>query len=127
MPYRKVSVALEIVMHWHMVLDEKGHYVSMNNYFSLVGLLTKMASKGIYAIGIVTCNCIALPSSLKNKKTFKRCEQRFMDWAMHENRGHELYSKKNKYLVLFLSTHAKPTGFPCLLNDIVSCRNEAIK
>lgn len=46
---------------------------------------------------------------------------------MHENRGHELYFNKDEYSVLLLSTHAKPTRFPCLLNDIVSCRNEAIK
>jgi hypothetical protein len=58
-------------------LDGKGHVVVMDNYFSIVGLFTEMASRGIYASGTMRSNRVGLSKDLKNTKSFNaRATQR---------------------------------------------------
>jgi hypothetical protein len=52
--------------------ENKGHVVTMDNYFTSVGLFKDLLSKGIYATGTVHSNRVGIPSVLKNKKAYRR-------------------------------------------------------
>ena len=56
-------------------LDGKNHVVVTDNYFSSVGLYTKLASMETYATGTVCVNCVELPNALKTLKNFHRIPQ----------------------------------------------------
>jgi hypothetical protein len=53
-------------------LENKGHVVVMDNYFTSVGLFEELAQKGIYATGTMWANRIGVPPSFKNKNAFNR-------------------------------------------------------
>jgi hypothetical protein len=75
----------------------------------------------------VRCNRVPqLPSTLKNVKSWKKCEQRRIEWAMYESRGMSCVMWKDKCPVLLLSTHAIPIGYPYMPRDEVPHRNGAI-
>jgi hypothetical protein len=83
--------------------------------------------KGIYATGTVRSNPIGLPSHLKNTRTWKKCDQGHIEWAMHDSRGLSCVMWKDKCPVLLISTHANPIGFPCVPRDEVPCRNGPVR
>jgi hypothetical protein len=64
-----------VVMNLLRSLEDKGHCVVMDNFFTSVPLFRDLASKGIYAIGTIRSNRIGIPSHLKNTRTWRRCEQ----------------------------------------------------
>ena len=53
-------------------MENKGHVVVMDNYFTSMGLLKKLLERGIYATSSVQNNCMGLPRALCNTKAFHR-------------------------------------------------------
>ena len=82
-------------------------------FFSSIGLFMELLSLGIYAIGTVRPNRVALPMDLKDTKNFKNSEQDFMIWRMHNNWQVCCVMWKDKKPVLLISTHALPIQAPC--------------
>jgi hypothetical protein len=89
-------------------MENKGHVVVMDNYFTSVGLLKKLLERGIYGTGMVRNNHVGLPSKLSNTKEFDKNIQETLDWCMHESQQMSCIVWKDKKSVLLLSTHAKP-------------------
>jgi hypothetical protein len=89
-------------------MENKGHVVVMDNYFTGVGLFKKLLTRGIYAIGTVRSNRVGLPVQLSDTKEFNKNVQGTMDWRMHDSREVSCVVWKDKKSVLLLSTHAKP-------------------
>ena len=99
----------------------------MDNSFRSIPLFEDLVKKGIYATDMVRSNCIGLPSHLKNAKAWKRCDQRHIEWAMHDSRCLSCIMWKDKCMVLLISTNANPIGFPCVPHDEVSHRNGVVR
>jgi hypothetical protein len=59
-------------------------------------------------------NPMGLPLELKNVRGFKNSPQGTLDWSMHQSCGISSVVWKDKNLVLPLTTHVMPIGFPCL-------------
>ena len=78
-------MAQEVVTNLTMGLENLGHCITMDNYFTSILQLVEFASKGVYGTGTVRTNCIGFPSHLKNTKIFKRVPQGHMEWAMHDS------------------------------------------
>ena len=72
---RETTMAHEVITKLTTSLQNVGHYITMDNYFTSILLLVEFASKGIYGTVIVRINCIGLPSHLKNAKAFKKVPQ----------------------------------------------------
>jgi hypothetical protein len=86
-PRSEIGAAYGVVMKLLEGLEEKGHCVVMDNYFCSIPLFKDLSAKGIYGIGTVRCNRVGLPSHLKNIKSWKKCSQGHIEWAMHDSRG----------------------------------------
>lgn len=82
-PCGEASAAYGIVMNLLCRLKDKRHYVVIDNYFYSIPLFEKLVKKDIYAIGRVFSIYIGLLHHLKNTKSWKRCEQGHIEWAMH--------------------------------------------
>jgi hypothetical protein len=126
-PSGQGDAAYRIVMKLLQGLEEKGHCVVMDKFFCSIPLFRDFASKGIYAIGIIRSNWIGLPLHLKNTKTWKKCAQGHLEWAMHRSRGLSCVMWKDKCLILLISTHALPIGFPCMPRHTVPRRKGAVR
>jgi hypothetical protein len=126
-PLGQGGVAYGVVMNLLHGLEEKGHCVVMDNFFSSIPLFRDLASKGIYATSTIRSNRIGIPSHLKNTRTWKRYEQGHLEWAMHGNRGLSCVMWKDKCPVLLIFTHALPVGFPCIPVDKVPRRNGSMR
>jgi hypothetical protein len=104
----EASLGHSVVMDLTRGLEEKNHVVTMDNYFTSVGLFRDLECRGIYATGMVRSNRIGLPPDLTNTKEFKKHAQGELDWAMHESRKMCAVIWKDKQPVLLLSRHAPP-------------------
>lgn len=62
------SVAHKVVINLACILEQKGHCITMDNYFTSIPLFVEMACKAIYARGTIR---IGLPTSLKTTRNFK--------------------------------------------------------
>jgi hypothetical protein len=82
----EVSLGHSVVMDLTRGLENKNHVVTMDNYFTNVGLFHDLERRGIYGIGTVRANRIGLPPNLTNTKEFKKRAQGELDTAMHESR-----------------------------------------
>jgi hypothetical protein len=116
-----------VVMKLLKGLEGKGHCIVMDNFFCSIPLFEDLIKKGIYATGTVRSNCIGLPSHLKNTKAWRKCDQGHIEWAMHDSRCLSCVMWKDKCLVLLISTHANPIGFPCVPRDEVPRRNRSVR
>jgi hypothetical protein len=105
-------------------LEGRGY---LDNFFYSVFLFNDLTPKGLYTIGTIRSNRIGIPSYLKNIKTWKRCEHRYINWAIHESRGLSCVMWKDKYLVLLISTHALSIGFLCVPHNEVPHRNRTVR
>ena len=74
-PSGQGGAAYSIVMNLLQGLEDKGHCVVIDNFFTSIPLFRELASKGIYATGRVRANRIGRPLHLKNIRTWRRCEQ----------------------------------------------------
>jgi hypothetical protein len=126
-PTGEARAAYGVVMKLLGGLEKKGHCVVIDNFFCSVPLFRDLLLKGIYAIGTVRCNRIGLSSNLKNLKAWKKCQQGHIQWAMYDSRGMSCIMWKDKCPIILISTHAIPTGFPCMPLDEVPHRNGAIR
>jgi hypothetical protein len=104
-----------VSLHSHRVvtnlttwLDNKGHVITMDNFFTSVGLFRDLERRGIYAIGTMRSNRIGLHPDMKKIKEFRRRGQGDLEWFMHNSRRMCLVLWKDKMHVLLLSTHAPP-------------------
>ena len=68
----KASLGHHVVMELTRGLEDKNHVVTMDNYFTSVGLFCDLEQRGIYTTGTVQSNCIGLPLDLTNIKEFKK-------------------------------------------------------
>ena len=98
-PFRQGGAAYGVVINLLQGLEDKGHCVIMDNFFTSIPLFMELASKGIYAIGTIRGNRIGIPSHLKDKRAWRRCEQGHLEWAMHGSRGLSCIMWKEKYPV----------------------------
>ena len=98
-PYGQGSAVYCIVMNFLQGLEENNHCVVMDNFFASIPLFRDLASKGIYATCTVRTNQIGILLHLKNTRTWKRCEQGHLEWAMHGSRGLSCIMWKEKYPV----------------------------
>ena len=105
---REGNRAEAIVLNMVDGMENKGHVVVMDNYFTSVGLFKKLLNRGIYATGTVRSNHVCLPMQLSDTKEFNKNVQGTMDWHMHDSKEVSCVVWKDKKLVLLLSTHAKP-------------------
>jgi hypothetical protein len=126
-PCGEAGAAYGVVMKLLRGLEDKGHCVVMDNYFCSIPLFEELVRKGIYATGTVRTNRIRLPQHLKNTKSWKRCEQGHIEWAMHESRSISCVMWKDKCPVLLISIHANSIGFPCVPRNEVLHRNGAVR
>jgi hypothetical protein len=53
-------------------LDDLGHVVVVNNFFTSVELFSDLERRGIYATGTIRANCVGLPHIFKNLVAFKK-------------------------------------------------------
>jgi hypothetical protein len=104
----EASLGSTVVMDLMRGLEGKNHVVTMDNFFTSVGLFRDLERRGIYATGTVRSNRVGLPPDLTNTKEFKKRAQGELDWAMHESRRMCAAIWKDKQPVLLLSTHAPP-------------------
>jgi hypothetical protein len=123
----EASLAYTVVMDLVRGLEEKNHVVTMDNYFSSIGLFRNLERWGIYATGTVRANRIGLPPDLTNTKEFKKCAQGELDWAMHESCRMCATIWKDKQPVLLISTHAPPITSGNPMDCTVPRRNGAAR
>jgi hypothetical protein len=67
-PRGEATLAHAIVTKLLQGLDNKGHCVVMDIYFSSIDLFKDLALQGTYATGTIMSNRVGLPSTLKNLK-----------------------------------------------------------
>ena len=116
---KEARLAQKFVLDLEAKVHGKGYVISMDNFFTFVGLFEELASMQIYAIGTVRTNRISLPSALKNTRAFKNILQGTLKWRM------VCVLWKDNKPVLLLSTHTILIGYPCMLISIVPRRNGA--
>jgi hypothetical protein len=108
-------------------LWDLGHCVTMDNYFTSIGLFTTLLAKGMYACGTIRANRIGLPLCLKNTSSFKNVPQGTTLWRMHDSGTISCVMWKDKKPVLLLSTHSVPIQAPCEKVVTVPRRNGAVR
>jgi hypothetical protein len=89
-------------------LDNKDHVITMDNFFTSVGLFRDLEHRGIYATETMRSNHIRLHLDMKKIKEFRKRGQGDLKWFMHNSRRMYLILWKDKMSVLLLSTHAPP-------------------
>ena len=94
-------------------LSDLGYCITMDNFFTSIGLFKALLARGIYATGIVCTNRVGLPSDLKNTRAFTNFVQGSTLWRMHESRTISCVLWKDKKPILLLSTHNMPIQAPC--------------
>jgi hypothetical protein len=62
-----------VVMNLLQGLEDKGHYMVMDNFFTSIPLFRDMARKGIYTTSTIRSNWIGIPTHLKNTWAWKKC------------------------------------------------------
>jgi hypothetical protein len=77
--------------HWFVKdlmvgLENNGHVIVMDNYFTSVGLFRNLEWRGIYAIETMRFNKVDLHLDMKKIKECKRRMQGNLKWFMHELR-----------------------------------------
>jgi hypothetical protein len=75
----EASLAYKVILDLAIELQGKGHVISMDNFFTSVGLFEELAFMQIYATGIVKTNRIGLLLALKNTGAFKNVLQGTLD------------------------------------------------
>jgi hypothetical protein len=76
----ELKLALKVVMGLSRDIEGKVHVITMDNFFTSVGLLKELVEKAIYAMGTLRSNLIGIPNALKDTKVFNRMPQGTLDW-----------------------------------------------
>ena len=67
------------MMDFSRGLENKGHVIVVDNFFTSVQLFLELRHKGIYATDTMQSKCIGLHLSMKNLKAFKKCPHGELD------------------------------------------------
>jgi hypothetical protein len=102
------KLAHQVVTDLTTGLDNKGHVITMDNFFTSVGLFRDLERPGIYGTGTMRSNCIGLHPDMRKIKEFRRRGQGDLNWFMHSSRKMCSVLWKDKMPILLLSTHAPP-------------------
>jgi hypothetical protein len=108
------GVGTHVVLKLVEGLQEEGHVLTTDNYFSSMALFTKLATMDIYASGTMRYNRIGLPKELKRLSNWTNTPQGTIGWHMQESRGICYVVWKDKRPVLLISTSAIPIQVPCI-------------
>jgi hypothetical protein len=73
-PQGEASLAHPIVIKLLQGLENKGHCIVMDNYFSSTSPFKDLALKGTYATGTIRSNRVGLSTWLRTLKLWKRSE-----------------------------------------------------
>ena len=122
-PHIESNLAEGVVLKMVDGMENKGHVVVMDNYFTGMDLFKKLLDRGIYAIGTMQNNHVGLPLQLTNTKEFDKNIQSTLDWRMHDSKKVSWVVRNDKKPVLLLSTHAKPIVSEGKEIPRVPCRN----
>ena len=102
------NLGYKVVIDFTRGLENKGHVIVMDNFFTSIELFQDLERRGIYKTRTMRSICIGLHPSMKNIKKFKKRPQGDLDWMMHSSRRLSSVIWKDKQRVLLLSTHAPP-------------------
>jgi hypothetical protein len=102
------NLAHWVVTNWTACLDNKGHVITMDNFFTSIGLFCNLEWHRIYATRIIYSNHTELHPYMRKIKEFRRRRQGNLEWFMYNSRKMCLVLWKDKMPVLLLSTHAPP-------------------
>jgi hypothetical protein len=80
------NLAHRVVTNLTAGLDNKGHVITMDNFFTSVGLFRDLKRRGIYATGTMRSNRIGLHPNMKKIKEFRRRGQGDLEWFMHNSK-----------------------------------------
>jgi hypothetical protein len=75
----EVRLAHKVVLDLAADIQRKRHVISMDNFFTSVGLFEELASMRIYTTWTVRSNRIGLPLTLKNRGAFRNAPQGTLD------------------------------------------------
>jgi hypothetical protein len=101
------------VVHGLLVgLENRGHIVVMDNFFSSIPLFVDLLEKGTYATGTVRANRIGLPTALAKKSLYAKCTQGHLEWRMHKSQKISVIVWVDKKPVIVMSTVAPPIHGP---------------
>lgn len=89
-------------------LENRGHIVVMDNFFSSVPLFMELLGKGTYATGTVRADRIGLPTALAKKSLYAKSPQGHLEWRMHASKKLSAIVWVDKKPVLVMSTVAPP-------------------
>ena len=67
-------------------LENKGHIVLMDSFFSSVPLFIDLLEKDTYATGTVRANYIGLLTALAKKFLYTKYTQKHLKWRMHKSK-----------------------------------------
>jgi hypothetical protein len=107
-------LAYKIVLDLAADVQGKGHVISIDKFFTSVGLFEELASIQIYAIRTIRSNQIGLPLALKNRGVFKNAPHDTLERRMYETCRIACILWKDKKLILLLSAYAIPIGYLCM-------------
>jgi hypothetical protein len=71
----ELHLPYKVVLDLAVDVEGKEHVLSIDNFFTSIGLFKELASKKIYATCIVRTNQVGLPLILKNTGAFKNVPQ----------------------------------------------------
>ena len=71
----EASLGHNVVMDLMMDLEDKNHIVTIDNYFTIVGLFCNLEHKKLVSTGTARTNYIGLLPDLTNTKEFKKRSQ----------------------------------------------------
>jgi hypothetical protein len=100
------NLAHQVVTDLTTRLDNRGHVITMDNFFTSIGLFRDLECRGIYATETMHSNRIGLHPDMRKIKEFRRRGQGDLEWFMHNSRKICSVLWKDKMSVLLLSTHA---------------------
>jgi hypothetical protein len=75
----KQNLAHWVVMDLTVGLDNKGHIITMDNFFTSVGHFHDLERRGIYGTGTMHSNRIGLHPNMRKIKEFRRRRQGDLD------------------------------------------------
>ena len=93
-------------------LENRGHIVVLDKFFSSISLFVDLLEKGTYVTGMVRANRIGLPTALAKKSLYIKCTQGHLEWRIHKSQKISAIVWVDKKPVILMSTVAPPIHGP---------------
>ena len=101
------------VVHRLLVgLENRGHMVVLDNFFSSISLFVDLLGKGTYTTRTVRANRIGLPTALAKKSLYAKCTQGHLEWRMYKSQKISVIVWVDKKSVIVMSRVAPPIHGP---------------